>query len=154
MKCNVFWQKNQTNQHLLNCYSGIARLIKLPKVLIKAIGSLSDLSNNLMIDLNTWGKDTSRDVQTYSEKLKQSLKEERHHQQAKLKSDLAVAPSIGLASLSIGLFGTVKGIIYALKAISAAGSAGLDLVAGSIGYALIATAMDIAKTNAAVLAYN
>jgi len=100
----VFWQKNQANKNLLSCCSGITRLIKLPKVIIEAKGSLSDLSKNLMIDLNTWGNDASRDAQNYSEKLKQSFKDERHHQQGKLKSDLAVATSIGLASLSIGLF--------------------------------------------------
>jgi len=42
----------------------------------------------------------------------------------------------------------------ALKRITATGSAGLDVVAGPIGEALIATAVGIATAVPAVLAYN
>ena len=62
--------------------------------------------------------------------------------------------SIGSVSPFIGLFGTVWGIMHALKDISSTGSAGLDVVAGPIGEALIATAMGIATAIPAVLAYN
>ena len=44
--------------------------------------------------------------------------------------------------------------MHALKNISATGSAGLDVVAGPIGEALIATAIGIATAVPAVLAYN
>ncbi|MDP2247400.1 MAG: MotA/TolQ/ExbB proton channel family protein, partial [Nitrosomonadales bacterium] len=46
------------------------------------------------------------------------------------------------------------GIMNALENISATGSAGLDVVAGPIGEALIATAIGIATAVPAVLAYN
>ncbi len=44
--------------------------------------------------------------------------------------------------------------MHALKSISVAGSAGLDVVAGPIGEALIATAIGIATAVPAVLTYN
>ncbi|HEU0219773.1 MAG TPA: MotA/TolQ/ExbB proton channel family protein, partial [Gallionella sp.] len=51
-------------------------------------------------------------------------------------------------------FGTVWGIMHALQEIGKTGSASLDVVAGPIGEALIATAFGIASALPAVLAYN
>lgn len=62
--------------------------------------------------------------------------------------------TVGSASPFIGLFGTVWGIKNALTEIGKAGQAGLDVVAGPIGEALIATAIGIAVALPAVLAYN
>jgi len=62
--------------------------------------------------------------------------------------------SIGSTSPFVGLFGTVWGIMYALQDITKAGNASLDVVAGPIGEALIATAVGIAVAVPAVLAYN
>ena len=154
VKCYVFWQQKQANKTLLSTYMGVTRLAKLPEALLKAKGSLSGLNNKVMMDLKNWAKDTSHDAHACAEMLKQSLREERHHQQVRLESGLAVLASIGSTSPFIGLFGTVWGIMHALKGISASGSAGLDVVAGPIGEALIATAMGIATAIPAVLAYN
>lgn len=154
VKCYVFWQQKQANKKLLSIYMGVTRLAKLPEGLLKAKGSLSGLNNKVMMDIKNWAKDTSQDAHACAEMLKQSLREERHHQQVRLESGLAVLASIGSTSPFIGLFGTVWGIMHALKGISASGSAGLDVVAGPIGEALIATAMGIATAIPAVLAYN
>ena len=62
--------------------------------------------------------------------------------------------SIGSTAPFIGLFGTVWGIMNALVTISATGQASIDVVAGPIGEALIATAIGIATAVPAVLAYN
>ena len=62
--------------------------------------------------------------------------------------------SVGSVSPYIGLFGTVWGIMEALKGISAAGSASLETVAGPIGAALVATGVGIAVAVPAVLVYN
>jgi biopolymer transport protein ExbB len=62
--------------------------------------------------------------------------------------------SIGSTAPFVGLFGTVWGIMHALQDISQAKSASLDVVAGPIGEALIATAIGIAAAIPAVLAYN
>lgn len=62
--------------------------------------------------------------------------------------------TIGSSAPFIGLFGTVWGIKNALQEISTSGQAGIDVVAGPIGEALIATAIGIAVALPAVLAYN
>jgi biopolymer transport protein ExbB len=62
--------------------------------------------------------------------------------------------SIGSTSPFVGLFGTVWGIMHALQDIGQAKSASLDVVAGPIGEALVATAIGIAAAIPAVLAYN
>jgi len=65
-----------------------------------------------------------------------------------------VLASIGSTSPFVGLFGTVFGIIHALRAIGTAGSASLEVVAKPIGEALVATGIGIAVAVPAVLAYN
>ena len=67
---------------------------------------------------------------------------------------LAELATIGSTAPFIGLFGTVWGIMHALQDIGKSGSASLDVVAGPIGEALIATAIGIATALPAVLAYN
>lgn len=154
VKSYVFWKLKRENRNLLeNCHSA-TNLAKVPKMLYKAKGSLSNLSNKVIVDLKVWSKDRSLDLNAYDDMLRQSLRQERHHQQSRLESGLSVLASIGSTAPFIGLFGTVWGIMHALKGISASGSAGLDVVAGPIGEALIATAMGIATAIPAVLAYN
>jgi biopolymer transport protein ExbB len=70
------------------------------------------------------------------------------------ESGLVVLASIGSTAPFVGLFGTVWGIIHALRAIGSSGSASLEVVAGPIGEALVATAIGIAVAVPAVLAYN
>ena len=154
VKLYVFWRTKRANQKLLSTYTGVTHLTKMPEVLYKAKGSLSGLCNKAMQELKTWNKDTSLEISAYNEMLRQTLRQERHRQQVHLESGLAVLASIGSTSPFIGLFGTVWGIMHALKGISASGSAGLDVVAGPIGEALIATGMGIATAIPAVLAYN
>lgn len=67
---------------------------------------------------------------------------------------LAELASIGSTAPFIGLFGTVWGIMNAMKTITATGNASIDVVAGPIGEALIATAVGIATAIPAVLMYN
>lgn len=82
--------------------------------------------------------------------LRQHIQQERHQ----VEQGLTILASIGSTAPFIGLFGTVWGIMHALQDISKAGSASLDVVAGPIGEALIATAIGIATAIPAVLAYN
>ena len=62
--------------------------------------------------------------------------------------------SVGSTAPFVGLFGTVWGIMDALKVISATGQVTIGLVAGPIGEALIATAVGILTAIPAVLFYN
>jgi biopolymer transport protein ExbB len=86
--------------------------------------------------------------------LERALRQQIHKERRGLESGLAVLASIGSTSPFVGLFGTVWGIMHALTDISKAGSASLEVVAGPIGEALVATGVGIAVAVPAVLAYN
>src|SRR5574340_1559147 len=86
--------------------------------------------------------------------LERSLRQAVQNLQRNLEGGLAILASIGSTAPFVGLFGTVWGIMHALTEISKTGSASLDVVAGPIGEALIATAIGIATAIPAVLAYN
>jgi biopolymer transport protein ExbB len=88
------------------------------------------------------------------ELLQQALRMQTQAEQRAMESGLTLLASIGSTAPFVGLFGTVLGIMHALHEISQSGSASLDVVAGPIGDALIATAIGIAVAVPAVLAYN
>jgi biopolymer transport protein ExbB len=88
------------------------------------------------------------------ELLERQLRQQIQKEYQGLESGLAVLASIGSTAPFVGLFGTVFGIIQALGAIGKSGSAGIDVVAGPIGEALIATGVGIAVAVPAVLAFN
>jgi biopolymer transport protein ExbB len=86
--------------------------------------------------------------------LERSLRSQVQKEQHRLESGLMLLASIGSTAPFVGLFGTVWGIMHALQDISVQGSASLEVVAGPVGEALIATAFGIATAVPAVLAYN
>lgn len=67
---------------------------------------------------------------------------------------LTVLASVGSSAPFIGLFGTVWGIYGALTKIASEGNASLNVVAGPMGEALVATAVGLFAAIPAVLAYN
>lgn len=71
-----------------------------------------------------------------------------------LDRGLAILASIGSSAPFIGLFGTVWGIYIALTDIAQQGNAGLSVVAGPMGEALIATAIGLFAAIPAILSYN
>jgi biopolymer transport protein ExbB len=89
-----------------------------------------------------------------SEWLTRTLRNSIDESTARLQSGLAVLASVGSTAPFVGLFGTVWGIYHALLAISSAGQASIDKVAGPIGEALIMTALGLAVAIPAVLGYN
>ncbi len=86
--------------------------------------------------------------------LERHLRKQILGERRSLEAGLAVLASIGNTAPFVGLFGTVFGIIHALGAIASSGNASMDVVAGPIGEALIATGIGIAVAVPAVLAYN
>ena len=88
------------------------------------------------------------------ELLEQRLRKQTQDEQRHTESGLTMLASIGSTAPFVGLFGTVMGIMHAMHDISTSGSASLDVVAGPIGDALVATAIGIAVAVPAVLAYN
>ncbi len=91
---------------------------------------------------------------TPSELLEQSLFVQMQAEQHLMESGLTLLASIGSTAPFVGLFGTVLGIMHAMHQITESGSTSLDVVAGPIGDALVATAIGIAVAVPAVLAYN
>jgi len=93
------------------------------------------------------GVDTGADLEHTGDRqdlLERALRQQIHKERRGLESGLAVLASIGSTSPFVGLFGTVWGIMHALTDISKAGSASLEVVAGPIGEALVATGVGIA----------
>ncbi|MEJ0034466.1 MAG: MotA/TolQ/ExbB proton channel family protein [Gammaproteobacteria bacterium] len=86
--------------------------------------------------------------------LERNLRQHIHKERRGLEAGLAVLGSVGSTAPFVGLFGTVWGIMSAMKDISRLGNASIDVVAGPIGEALIATGIGIAVAIPAVLAYN
>lgn len=86
--------------------------------------------------------------------LVRSIRNAMNQEQARQQSGLTLLASVGSIAPFIGLFGTVWGIYHALLDIAASGSASLDVVAGPLGEALVATAAGLAAAIPAVLAYN
>ncbi|MEQ1484162.1 MotA/TolQ/ExbB proton channel family protein [Methyloglobulus sp.] len=91
---------------------------------------------------------------TPSDLLEHALLVQMQKEERSMESGLTVLASIGSTSPFVGLFGTVLGIMQAMHDITASGSTSLDVVAGPIGDALVATAIGIAVAVPAVLAYN
>lgn len=88
------------------------------------------------------------------ESIERALRMETYLLVRRREWGMAVMASVGSVSPFIGLFGTVLGIMNAMKTISATGQASIDVVAGPIGEALVTTAVGIATAVPAVLAYN
>lgn len=107
--------------------------------------------------IETDGNATTHDLEhtwDRQELLDRRLRQQMQKERGSLESGLAILATIGSISPFVGLFGTVWGIMGALTNISKSGSASLEVVAGPIGEALVATAVGIAVAVPAVVAYN
>lgn len=89
-----------------------------------------------------------------AELLEHNLLISMQQETRRMETGLTMLASIGSTAPFVGLFGTVLGIMHALHEITKSGSTSLDVVAGPIGDALIATAIGIAVAVPAVLSYN
>jgi biopolymer transport protein ExbB len=92
--------------------------------------------------------------ESWHELIERALRQQIQKEKARMEQGLGWLASIGSTAPFVGLFGTVWGIMHALKDIGSKGSASLEVVAGPIGEALIATALGIAVAIPAVIAYN
>ncbi len=118
------------------------------KELDGSVGELFLEVKNLRPTLLQYSKEEQKEI--LSMHLIQKLDEIRF----RLDHGLTILASIGSAAPFIGLFGTVWGIYHALADIATNGNAGLNIVAGPMGEALIATAIGLFAAIPAVLAYN
>jgi biopolymer transport protein ExbB len=118
----------------------------LGRIAIAGFGALSAAPHHEEHDLqHSWDR---------HEQLQRNLAQQLKRERRTLDAGLAVLASIGSTAPFVGLFGTVWGIMSAMHDISRNGNASIDVVAGPIGEALIATGIGIAVAIPAVLAYN
>lgn len=155
VKAFIFWRNEAANDRAMEHLERISETQQLNQVASTGQGTFAALALAGAGELRALNSNTSPlDAKDKREMLYHALRQQLHIEKTRLENGLAVLASIGSTSPFIGLFGTVWGIMHALKTISSSGSAGLDVVAGPIGEALIATAMGIAAAIPAVLAYN
>lgn len=150
------WRLQQTNRAYSRafwsapCLAAAAELGGMPGPMARIAKAGFDVLQDTHAD-DSPSLQSSGDRQDILERsLRQRIQQERHL----VEQGLTILASIGSTAPFIGLFGTVWGIMHALKDISKTGSASLEIVAGPIGEALIATAIGIASAIPAVLAYN
>jgi biopolymer transport protein ExbB len=132
---------------------------------IVSLNHTSEAGAGALANLTAAGLQALRQHQRYHESekkvagnltdtLTRGLRQTIQDHLTRLEAGLGVLATIGNTAPFIGLFGTVIGIMSALKGISRTGSAGLDVVAGPKGEALIATAAGIACAVSAVVGCN
>ncbi len=71
-----------------------------------------------------------------------------------LESGMTLLATIGNSAPFIGLFGTVWGIMHALQGLGEADQISMDMIAGPVAEALVATAVGLVAAIPAVVGYN
>ncbi|MBF0284182.1 MAG: MotA/TolQ/ExbB proton channel family protein [Magnetococcales bacterium] len=89
-------------------------------------------------------------VNVWEAGLAHALREKR----MELESGLTLLASIGASSPFIGLFGTVWGIMHALQGLGRQKALSMDVVAGPVAEALVATGIGLLAAIPAVIGYN
>ncbi|MDD5273686.1 MAG: MotA/TolQ/ExbB proton channel family protein, partial [Methylovulum sp.] len=152
----MIWSINRSNRAYAEQFWAASNLQTAAQLeqASSALGRIAGAGFNALSDVHSTGAsmlELSGDLQSV---LERSLRQQISKERKTLEQWLSMLASIGSTSPFVGLFGTVWGIMHALQTISQAKSASLDVVAGPIGEALIATAIGIAAAIPAVLAYN
>src|SRR5690554_6792077 len=151
----VFYRNTSHDRTFLRLFSQVRGIDELPEIISSTKGRLSRVCQAGLAELASLQEMNAVVLpEDKRQILLHALRQQAHIEQTRMENGLSILASVGSTAPFIGLFGTVWGIMNALKAISASGSASLDVVAGPIGEALIATAVGIATAVPAVLAYN
>ncbi|MEI6413474.1 MAG: MotA/TolQ/ExbB proton channel family protein [Pseudomonadota bacterium] len=151
------WRVARAHRAFMQCFYAAPGLGAAEEAVGSLESPLARLARNGFATLRDLASATHRDLQHSGEQrdvLERSLRSQMRRELHRLEAGLLWLASIGSTAPFVGLFGTVWGIFHALKQIGQHGSVGLDVVAGPIGEALIATALGIATAIPAVLAYN
>ncbi len=150
------WQVRKHDQSFTDGFWSAQEWGKAAEVTKNSEGDIARLAQAGFAELKTLNE-TQRDLKHSGaphDVLERMLRQQLQNIQRYHERGLAELATIGSTAPFIGLFGTVWGIMHALQDIGKSGSASLDVVAGPIGEALIATAIGIATALPAVLAYN
>jgi biopolymer transport protein ExbB len=150
------WRSKQQDRDFNDRFWSVREWSEAEKAAHSSAGDIARLAQAGFSELKTMN-DAQQDLKHLGaphDVLERMLRQQLQNIQRYHERGLAELASIGSTSPFIGLFGTVWGIMHALQDIGRSGSASLDVVAGPIGEALIATAIGIATALPAVLAYN
>jgi len=150
------WRLSAQNRGFAKAFNKVSRLPSISE-LSKSKGPIARVA---LAGAETW-EESARSVGSHADQLdvrrdllERSIRQQSQRERHGVEAGLPILASIGTTAPFVGLFGTVFGIIHALVKISGSGSASLDVVAGPIGEALVATGIGIAVAVPAVLAYN
>lgn len=150
------WQSKKLDQEFVEKFWAVREWGEAEKVAKDSSGDFARLAQAGFAELKSLSeaqqdlKHMGAPQDLLERQLRQSLQNiQRYHERG-----LAELATVGSTAPFVGLFGTVWGIMHALQDIGKSGSASLDVVAGPIGEALIATAIGIATALPAVLFYN
>jgi len=149
------WRMRRENQRFSERFWKAPDLDAAEKIAKSAPGSLASLAR---VGFETLGAMSERKtLENFGDRqavMERSLSQQVRKAQHRLEAGLMLLASIGSTSPFVGLFGTVWGIMNAMESIARSSSAGLEVVAGPVGEALLSTAIGIAAAIPAVLAYN
>jgi biopolymer transport protein ExbB len=149
------WRMRRENRVFSQRFWQAANLEAAALIATNATGSLARLAGAGFDTLATLGeRKTLEGAGDREAVMERSLSQQVRKEQHRLESGLMLLASIGSTAPFVGLFGTVWGIMNAMENIARSGSSGLEVVAGPVGEALMATAIGIAAAVPAVLAYN
>jgi biopolymer transport protein ExbB len=149
------WRIRQENSTFAKRFWQAADLTAAEQVASQASGAMARLAKHGFDTLRQMGeRKTLAGAGDRQVVMERSLSQQVRREQHKLESGLMLLASIGSTAPFVGLFGTVWGIMNAMESIARSGSSGLEVVAGPVGEALLATAIGIAAAIPAVLAYN
>lgn len=150
------WQSKKHDREFIDKFWSVRDWSEAEKVAQESQGDIARLAQAGFAELRALSqvqqdlKHLGAPQEVLERQLRQALQNiQRYHERG-----LAELATIGSTAPFVGLFGTVWGIMHALQDIGKSGSASLDVVAGPIGEALIATAIGIATALPAVLFYN
>ncbi len=150
------WQAKKQDREFNDGFWAVREWREAEKVAEGSKGDIARLAQSGFADLKTLNE-VQQDLKHLGaphDVLERQLRQQVQNIQRFHERGLAELATIGSTAPFVGLFGTVWGIMHALQEIGKSGSASLDVVAGPIGEALIATAIGIATALPAVLAYN
>lgn len=150
------WQSKKQDHDFNERFWSVRDWSEAEKVAQSSTGDIARLVQAGFAELKTMNEEQQdlKHLGAPHEVLERMLRQQLQNIQRYHERGLAELATIGSTAPFVGLFGTVWGIMHALQDIGKSGSASLDVVAGPIGEALIATAIGIATALPAVLAYN
>jgi biopolymer transport protein ExbB len=150
-------ETRRANRRFLNGFWDARSHADLRHALLAGRGPLAEMARDGWHALETYPgrQDTSpKGEQRLDDHMIRMIRQSMDRQQLSMQAGQTLLASVGSLAPFIGLFGTVWGIHGALIELSVRESVSMDLVAGPLGEALVATAAGLAAAIPAVAFYN